>query len=295
MKKLQYILLACVVLLVGCEDPIESDQHLIDNFDHTGPAYVMMSHGMKVLAAASGTLVRATNLNEWLTAEGEDAKLAIEDKYYPYLKIREVEENLWKIYNEKYTESYLLNEGLMLNQVGAEWIVYQSSPFFNPSEINPTISCVGDDSYDVTFDNTSINFSSNATLGLAGYLTNWSSYTEGMVDANLTIRTNNQAFRSGEEDMLKFSISGEARIHNRSEYGLQITIDEPIEMCFGTDGNMAKGTIGVGVVTMKNTVTLESVRVTLSHYNTIYLEYKHSGGGTIAGYYDWAGNILTPR
>lgn len=295
MKRLQYILLACVVLLVGCEDPIESDQHLIESFDHTGPAYVMMSHGMKVLAAASGTLVRATNLNEWLTAEGEEAKLAVEDKYYPYLKIREVEENLWKIYNETYTESYFLNEGLMLNQIGAEWIVHRSSPFFNPSITSPTISCVGDDCYDVTFDNTSINFSANATLGLSGYLTNWSGYTEEVVDANLTIRTNNQAFRSGEDKMLKFSISGGARIHDRSEYGLQITIEEPIEMYFGTDGNMAKGTVGVGVITVKNTVTRERVRVTLSHYNTIYLEYKYKGGSTVTGYYDWAGNILTPR
>lgn len=295
MKRLQYIFLACVVFLAGCEVPIESDQHLIDNFDHTGPAYVMMSHGVKVLAAASGTLVRATNLNEWLTAEGEEAKLAVEDKYYPYLKIREVEENLWKIYNETYTESYFLNEGLMLNQIGAEWIVHQSSPFFNPSITSPTISCVGDDCYDVTFDNTSINFSANATLGLSGYLTNWSGYTEEVVDANLTIRTNNQAFRSGEDKMLKFSISGGARIHDRSEYGLQITIEEPIEMYFGTDGNMAKGTVGVGVITVKNTVTRESVRVTLSHYNTIYLEYKHRGGCTVTGYYDWAGNNLTPR
>ena len=191
-----------------------------------------------------------------IAAEGEEAKLAVEDKYYPYLKIREVEENLWKIYNETYTESYFLNEGLMLNQIGAEWIVHRSSPFFNPSITSPTISCVGDDCYDVTFDNTSINFSANATLGLSGYLTNWSGYTEEVVDANLTIRTNNQAFRSGEDKMLKFSVSGGARIHDRSEYGLQITIEEPIEMYFGTDGNMAKGTVGVGVITVKNTVTM---------------------------------------
>lgn len=298
MKKLRYIILASAILLASCEDPVENDKALIDSFDHTGPAYVMMSHGMKAIAAASGTLIYACNFNEWLSAEGEEAKLAIEDELFPYLKIREVEENIWNLYTQNYTETYK-TDGQTLNKIGAKWYVPSLPQYFVDNEIETensykvTISCIGNDRYEVAINNKGVRYG-NISSSLYNYLSFWNTTRTATVATTLTIQTNYQAFRDGEEKNLNLTISGSGSVSNY-EYGITFSIDEPIEMCFGTDGNMAKGTIGVGVVTMKNTVTLESVRVTLSHYNTIYLEYKHSGGGTIAGYYDWAGNILTPR
>ncbi len=301
MKNLHYIALAFMVLLAGCEDPIEGDKNLIDGFDHTAPAYVMMTHSMKVLAAASGTLIHACNLNEWLSAENEEARLAVEDKYYPYLKVREVEENLWNIYSYDYTESYYLNGGLLLNEVGAEWEVRHDPIFTNVGHTSstpitkPTITCVDKDSFEVTFSGMTIYFGRDPQVGLYDYLTRWGGGYGEQADVTLLVQTNNSAFRKGEESVLKFVISGEGKIHNHSEYGVRFTIQEPIEMSFGTDGNMLEGSVGVGVLRVTNSVNMESVTATFSPYNAIILNYKHKSGENFVGYYDWTGNILTPR
>lgn len=306
-RSLQYIALLSALLLAGCEDPIENDKALIESFDPTAPAHVMMSHSMKAIAAASGALVQACNFNEWLTAEGEEARLAVEDKYYTYLKVREMEDHLWNIYSQYYTESYFLKGGLNLNQEGAVWQIRQCPRFIfphlqysdnstsNTTTSTPTITRVEEDCFEVTFNNAAVYFGGATTSrGLYSYLSDWSSYNDNEVDLRLTITTNDGAFRRGEEEVLTFSIRGNGTITAR-DYTLRFSTGEPIVMSFGTNAMILQDTVGVGVVDVMNTLNSERVSATFSPYNAIVVEYTPKGSAPVIGYYDWAGNRLSPR
>lgn len=299
MKHLQHTIILAALLLVGCENPIENDEALIESFDHTAPAYVMMSHSMRAIASTSGTLVRACNLNEWLSADGKEAQLAVEDKYYPYLKVREVEENVWKIYSQYYSESYFLEEGKRLDEEGAVWQIRQSPNLLtnNTDAPYPTITRIEEGCFEVSLNNAHIQYPRTTQVGLYNYLTDWGGYLEPKVNLTLTIRTNDGAFRRGEAELLTYSITGEGTISDtrNSRYTLRFSIEEPIEMSFGTDARMAENTVGVGVLSVINLINLERVTATFTPYNAIVLDYATKEGAPVTGYYDWAGNCLTPR
>lgn len=299
MKKLQYIILALAMFVTGCEDPLEADKKLINDFDHTLPAYIMMSHGMRVVAAASSTLISACNLNEWLTAEDAEARMAVEDKYYPYYKVREAEENLWMIYSHSYSESYLLDNGLTLDEEGARWSVCElPNTVYQPkAEVGtqPIITRLSEDVFEVVFRNTHIWFDSNPKNGLYRYLFGGYLYHHASVDAILRIESNNSEFRKGETEDLFFTISGSGAVGGEQRYSLLFEIEEPIVFHLVADSQMVEGTVGVGVMSLVNCENAERTTATFTPYNAIIIDYYSNSAGKLIGYYDWSGCNISPR
>lgn len=299
MKSLRNMTLLPLVALalVGC-DPAKEDRLLIEELDHTAPAYVMFAQSMKAISAASGSVIGALNFNEWLTAADEESRLVVEDKYYTYDKIREREENLWDIYTSSSSERYFLREGLPLSSEGAVWEARKHPLFFRTTEsvAAPTISRLAEESFGVAFDGvpTVVWLYSHDTL--YEYLRSWDreSYTAALT-TNLEIATNNLEFRAGDSPNLNLTVSGEGSLYDYGEgFVVEFEITDPLRLCFTDDGMIAGNRAIVGAMRVSNNLG-EWAEVTMTPYNAVVVNFHPKEGGDFVGYYDVMGNSITPK
>ena len=304
MKTLRYgFWMALIALtLVGCEDVREQDENLIATFDHTKPALVMFEHGLKAVCSASHALVGALNLDHYLSTTDPQARLELEDRYYPYSKVREEEDGCWKIYTEYKLTKYHLQDGLLLREPGSLWRLLNHPYLFKTEDQQtaPMFECSAPDCFDVTLPSSLMtSIGGLYTYNLHDYLRAWNLDHYYLVRAGgeLSLETNNSAFRAGESEALRVVVCGSVTLrdqHREPNYTEHFTITEPLELYFGEDGLMAEGTIGCGSMTITNTYG-DRVVATMSAYNVIHVEFYPKGGGYYIGFYDWLGNNISPQ
>lgn len=293
-------LLASALVLVGCEFDDRQDDALRPH-DSTAPAMILFEQSTKALTAASGALIQALNLNEYIIALDDDSRLALEDRYYPYRKVREKEENVWHIYDDSYKEIYRLQEGKCLTEDGAEWEIISNPMFFNiDNETNcvATIEHTLGDKYEVKFEQSIVPFYPLKINDFDTYLRSWGWQVASKmkVTIDLTIQTNNTAFRNGEEEQLVFTMTGRGKIvdgylKNPENYAVEFEITEPVTLTFGDNAVITTDCAGSGAMTVTNgqidvkaMMDRNVIAITLTTKGTPQKHYS--------GYYDWTGNPL---
>ena len=293
-------LLASALVLVGCEFDDRQDESLRPS-DPTAPAMVLFEQSTKALTAASGALIQALNLNEYLLAPDEESRLALEDRYYPYRKVREKSENVWHIYDDSYKEIYRLKDGECLTEADAKWEIISNPMFFdkdNDTKSVATIERTLEDQYKVVFEQTIVPFYPLKTNDFDTYLRSWGWQVASRMEVtiDLTIQTNNTAFRNGEEEQLVFTISGRGKIVDGylsypEDYAVEFKITEPVTLTFGDNAVITKDCAGSGAMTVTNgQIDVEAmmdrnvIAITLTTKGTPQKHYS--------GYYDWTGNHL---
>lgn len=304
MRKFRYIFaLALSLSIVGCDND-NGDEWLTDSFDPTAPAMVLFQHSARAIVGASGLLVEALNLNEYILSPDEESRLALEDELYPYDKVREREGDLWAIYNQSAEDLYYLTDGEPLSEVGALWEMRKSRRFFYEraeNKVAPTIESLGGDTYKVTMDECMMPFFT-LQYDLTYYLRAWSSWapSKTAVTLDLTIRTNNSAFRRGEAEELTFTISGSGKCRNGDMYVSSgnyycVTFDivEPVTFTFLTDAVMKSDCVGTGVMEIINDII--DVEATMSPLNVIAISITGGDSPKHKGYYDWTGANIRPE
>lgn len=299
MKSLRYAILAFVgFALVGC-DPAKDDEFIIEEFDHTAPAYVMFAQSMKGICAASGSLVGALNFNEWLNAAADtEEQWEVEDKYYPYSKIREREENLWDIYDSAHSELYFLREGKTLSEEGAVWEARQHPKFWVQQEHHtPLISRIAEDCFEVAFGGESIDAGFYPYYSLYENLHSWRYYYDDLakLTTTLSVATNNTEFRTSELSHLLFTITGSGSLRDHYEgYEVTFEITEPLQLGFMDNGLFATNVAGAGSMRVSNSLG-EWADVTMTPYNAIVIDFHPKDSTPVRGYYNWNGESITPR
>ncbi|MBO7300759.1 MAG: hypothetical protein J6U53_05075 [Tidjanibacter sp.] len=301
MKKFQYIFAVALSLtMVGCYDD-SGDEWLIESLDPTASGMILFEQSTKALVGASGMLIQALNLNEYILAPDEESRLALEDRYYPYRKVREKEDNLWYIYDDEEQEIYHFNEGLLLGEEGAEWEVVENPMFLykgTQSEHRPLIQRIGEDCYRVQMRGCEVPYYPLKVGDFDYYLRAWRTFvaTKTQVELDVTITTNNTAFRKGEAEALVFTMVGGGKISDdQNNYGDGYVVDfriaDPVTLTFGDNAVIADDCTGVGKLKISND-TVE-VTATMSH-NAIAIRLFASTSA-ITGYYDWTGACITPQ
>ena len=293
MKRLAYLMIAVAVLLAGCGTESD-DTYLISTFDPTEPGLVLFEQSMKAVCAISGGLVGALNLNTHITAPDEATRLAIEDKYYPYRKVREWEDNQWCVFDQSSKEVYHLHEGLTLDEEGAVWTILSHPKFFRNSNPCAVIMRTEEDNFDVTLDRVSVDITMTKPYDLFDYLHWWSNNQKATTIANLSIATNNTLFRRGEASQLQFTISGEGSLYDRSrDYTVTFEVDNLSIIFDDVSGMIMKNSPYVGTINIRNSLSA-SVEVQITPYNTIVIKYHTPKDGDYVGYYDLTGRNITP-
>lgn len=288
-------MIAATVLLAGCNGTMEEDTLLISNFDHTEPGLVLFEQSMKAVCAISGGLVSALNLNAHITAPDEASRLAIEDKYYPYRKVREWDNNLWCIFDQSSQEMYHLHEGLTLDEEGAVWTLITHPKFFRNSNPAAVISRTEEDIFDVTLSRVAVDISISKPNDLYDYLRRWGNYQHAIATANLSIATNNSLFRRGEASQLQFTISGEGTLYDATcDYYLFFEVESLSIIFDEVSGLILKNSPYVGSVKISNSQSAIVV-AQMTPYNTIAIEYSTPEEGTFVGYYDLTGRNISPK
>lgn len=303
MKKLRYIFAVALSLaLVGCYDD-SGDEGFVGSFDPTASGMILFEQSTKAMACASGMLIQALNLTNYILAPDEESRLVLEDRYYPYRKVREKEENVWHIYDSSEQEIYHITEGLLLNEEGAEWEVWESPMFLYKGTLEsnrPLIQCVGEDRYRVQLRGCTVPYYSLKVGDLDYYLRAWrtNSATKTRVVLDVTITTNNTAFRNGEAEVLMFTMEGGGTISDANTtagegYVVKFATTDPVTLTFGDNAVIATDCAGTGGMQISNGTV--DVTATMSH-NAIAIRLTDPATTTTAmGYYDWTGSCITPR
>ena len=308
MKGLRNIFAVSILALlaIGCE-PVENEEYLYTRpWTVVEPGLMLFEQGIKSLTAASGILIQALNVNEYVNTTDEARRLELEDRYYYYRKVRQMEDDMLVVYgNEVADEAYHLRDGLMLNEEEARWDVY-NNPLFCYEEpkdelARPCISRRGEDLFYVTLISTPIAYPKLRTGDFAHYLRTWNpdAAYKVLVTLGLMVETNNSAFRRGEADKLAFTITGSGQFYDYSrsaedlgKYVVKVQIQEPLTIYFDDDALMGFDCVGEGVVKMDNGQV--EVTATMGN-NAIRLAQKAKGANvTTISYHDWAGNMLFP-
>ena len=290
--------MALSLVFVGCYDN-SGDEALINSLDPTASGMILFEQSTKALASASGMLIQALNLNEYILAPDEESRLALEDRYYPYRKVREKEDSVWYIYNEKEQEIYNLKDGLLLHEEGAEWEVAENPMFLYKNTIHPTIQRIGEDSYRVQLSGSLVPFYSLKVGDFDYYLRAWRTFsaTKTRVVLDVMIATNNTAFRKGEAEVLVLTMEGSGAISDATTaesdaYTVRFATSEPVTLLFGDNAVIAEDCTGTGKMQISNG-TVE-VTATMSH-NAIAIHLTDPATTSATGYYDWTGACITPR
>ena len=294
MKRLAYLVMS-VVLLVGCNGTMEDDSYLISNFDPTEPGLILFEQSMKAVCAISGGMVSALNLNAHITAPDEASRLAIEDKYYPYRKVREWEDNQWCIFDQSTREVYHLHEGLTLDEEGAVWTLLTHPKFFPQSNPSAVISRTEEDTFEVTLNRVPIEISMSKPNDLYDYLQRWGNHQRATATVTLSIATNNSLFRSGEASQLVFNISGEGTLYDPAErYSLNFEVESLSVVFDDESGLIMKNSPYVGTINISNSQSA-TVTAQMTPYNTIVIKYQTKAEGENIGYYDLTGRNISPQ
>lgn len=301
MKTLRYIFtLALSLSLVGCYDN-SGDDALIAEFDHTASGMILLEQSTKAIAGASGLLIEALNLTEYILAPDEESRLELEDRYYPFRKVREEEENLWSIYDSETREQFYFYDGALLNEWGAKCKVMKHTKFLyrdTETELNrPIIEHLGGERYKVTMRESVLPFFSLKIDSFASYLRGWSRYAGSKVPVSLEliIETNNRAFRNGEAEHLEFTITGNGRLTDfvNDNYRVTFEIIDPLTLTFGDDALVTTDCAGEGTMAISNGMVDVSARMS---YNIIALVISatENPNERYLGYYDWTGSHIIP-
>jgi hypothetical protein len=301
MKTLRYIFtLALSLSLVGCYDN-SGDDALIAEFDHTASGMILLEQSTKAIAGASGLLIEALNLTEYLIAPDEESRLALEYRYYPYRKVREEVTNYWNIYDSQSKDQYYFYDGVLLNEDGARCKVMKHTKFLyrdTETERNrPIIEHLGGERYKVTMRESVLPYFSLKIGSFASYLRSWSSNAASKVPVSLEliIETNNRAFRNGEAEHLEFTITGNGRLTDfvNSDYRVTFEIIDPLTLTFGDNALVTTDCAGEGAMAISNGQVDVSVNM---NYNIIALLLSATDNPNVrySGYYDWTGAHIVP-
>lgn len=294
MKKiLKYIALGWLMAIaVGCNNKV--NEEFLDSLDTTKPAFAAFLQSFKCVTNSTGSLIMALNLSEYIAAP-EENKWEVEDMYFPNLKIRELEEGRWTVFNDRWVEIYNNLSSSELNQVGAMWSVESNPRFFggNYPDNNLAIKNIGGDAFKLDFE--------DARLFMTLYGENIFNFVKDSygdttsTSCNLTVATNNTAFRSGETPDLMLSITGHGMLAEPSKgYRVEYRITEPLRFAFDTSGYPTGAGSGEMEITVLSEGTTDRVTALLSPYNTIKLTYE-AYNTTLTGFYSWDGTCITPR
>lgn len=289
-------LLALAPTLFGCAKPDDSQEYF-DSLDGAKPGYTAFQQSLLSITHPVGALVMALNLNHYITTP-EDQKMFIEDLYYHFYKVREAHPNFWQIYDTTWEEIYQLENGLTLDQEGAEWKVWLNPRFFGKEATGGiSIRTTAPDTHTITLKNvqTPIHVYSPSML-LAAQHTGETRYT-AYVECELTVKSNRSAYDRGEAEHLILSIEGTGSFADRENksYGCQYTITTPLVGVFNTSGTLAAPLSGaMDIYISANTHTVRHAEVTMER-NVIKVFYEHSSGVRRTSYYDWGSQNITPR
>lgn len=287
MKRFFTYLMGAVVLLAGtsCE-PYGKDEYIFNSHKAYEPAVVPLVHTLQCVAHSAGALVAAQNLTEYIEAP-EEEKQAVEDKYYTYLKVREMEDGLWRIYSDDWDEQYRITNGKTLSESGAKWVVLKNRNFFGEA-VEPTqkvdISCTEQDKFAVTLTDvaTSVNFR-NYSFPLLARLEQPASQLSGRVlfNGEIAISSNYSTFRTSAEVPLEFAIEGSGDFFDLSGafYHIKFDITEPFGFVFGSSGFPqtipSSGAITIEVYTSPETV--ETIVAKVQEDQNIHITYTVDG------------------
>jgi len=101
------------------------------------------------------TVEKAFNLNAYITAP-EAGKTLIEDLYFPYYKIRQIDSIQWTLIEQQYTRYRFNTNGKTLSEIGAQWIItsYKNSDASELEILNSySIECTGASTWHITTTN----------------------------------------------------------------------------------------------------------------------------------------------
>lgn len=292
--------MALSLSLVGCYDN-SGDDALIAEFDHTASGMILFEQSTRAVAGASGLLIQALNLTEYILAPDEESRLELEDRYYPYRKVREEEENLWSIYDSETRDQFYFYDGALLNEEGAKCKVMKNTKFIYKDTMTelkkPIIEHLGGERYKVTMRESVLPFFSLKIGSFASYLRSWSSSAASKVPVSLEliIETNNRAFRNGEAEHLEFTITGNGRLTDfvNDNYRVVFEIIDPLTLTFGDDALVTTDCAGEGTMAISNGMVDVSARMS---YNIIALVISatENPNESYLGYYDWTGSHIIP-
>lgn len=300
MKRISAYISALLILTsstMGCAK-VEDGDDVFNSFDPTAQGLEVFRQALVIAVNPAGALVMAQNLNEYIEAP-EESRTEVEDKYYMYYKVREVESGLWQIYDSKWTESYRLINGLGLDEKGAIWEVVRNPRFFGESDYlgNIRIQTPSADTHLLTLDNAMMGVHTSKSL-LNTLERSANNRVNVYVSTELTVSTNRSDYESGESERLLYAIEGGGSFMEKENagngYRCEYEIVEPIVAGMTTSGFIdapASGTMEVTVKKMGRIVG--TVRAEMKNY-AIYITYNYEGD-EYSGYYDWAGNNISPR
>lgn len=293
----RYITLGWLMLVaVGCSDNKERTEEFLGSLDATKPAFAAFTQSFKCAANSAGSLVMALNLCEYITAP-EENKWMVEDMYYSNLKIRELEEGRWTVFNDHWVEIYNNISDSELDQTGATWSVESNPRFFggNYPDNNLAIKNIGGDTFELDFEKAEL-FLNHYNDHIFNYVTN----KYGQVDTtttscNLAVATNNTAFRNGDAPELMISISGNGMLSEPDRnYRVEYRITDPLRFVYDTNGYPTGPCSGAMEIMVLSEGRIDQVTALMSPYNTIKLTYE-AYDTTLTGYYSWDGSCITPR
>ena len=287
MKRFFTYLMGAVVLLAGtsCE-PYGKDEYIFNSHKAYEPAIVPLVHTLQCVTHSAGVLVAAQNLTEYIEAP-EEERLAVEDKYYTYLKVREMEDGLWRVFSERWDEQYRLTNGKTLSEGGAEWVVLKNRNFFGEA-VEPTqrvaITCTEQDRYTVSLTDvaTTVHYR-NYHIPLLARLEQPASQLSGRVLLNgeIAISSNYSTYRTSVEAPLEFAIEGSGDFFDLSGafYHIKFDITEPFCFVFGSSGfpqtTPTTGAITIEVYTSPETV--ETIVAKVQVDGNIHITYTVDG------------------
>ncbi|MBP5649580.1 MAG: hypothetical protein J6X01_00705 [Bacteroidales bacterium] len=75
-------------------------------------------------------IIPAFHLDAWISAATDSARYAIEDKFFPYQRIRQEEANVYAIYNGTYKTLTINTFGQSLNDEGSHWLVSKYNEYY---------------------------------------------------------------------------------------------------------------------------------------------------------------------
>jgi len=99
------------------------------------------------------TVEKAFNLNAYIVAP-EAGKPLIEDLYFPYYKIRQIDSTQWTLIEQQATRYRFITNGKTLSEIGAEWII---TSYKDASQLeilsSYTMECTGLSTWHITTTN----------------------------------------------------------------------------------------------------------------------------------------------
>lgn len=292
-QMLRYTLVAMmfVVTAVGC-GPQYDDQYLLNRTSPTDPAYVAFGQSLKCITGSTGMLLNMLNLGAYIAAP-EENKMEVEDRHFPYQKIRS-EGSQWRIFTDERTEIYNCVNGLNILEPGAVWDVLLNDNFFGRKyeELLPEgcvrVTTEDANTFGVKIEKATLYAYMRDGQSLFAALTNLNHRNPVVFDGEYRVTTNNTAFQGGEDGWLELSIEGggEFRDATGALYGIVFEITEPYVVRVSAPGTPAQ--LRGGALSMTIYISpsdREYVEAQFRDNSTVTIQYTVDGLPTLSGTY----------